>query len=307
MPIYDMYPYSNLHELNLDWIIKEVEECKSDVADALSTMTSLFNAFTVDDDNHSITVNYDLYPSSVIQGIAYNAYFLLNGYDVPYNMGSSTEPIYFSGGKPAQCGSSLDADITGNAAGAASVVDSNGDPLTVGTNKKPVYINAGVPTICDNTLSNNISGKATYASRLIDSHDDPITVGTAVKPVYFSGGEPLECSLPYKEIKKVVFTSSSDPNDNPGWSSPYPGTLQGPSLVWLTEESPTVNPASFNSLNAIMLGGYISAGNSNETIDFLTAGTAAGGGVAICVGLTDEFDPDDLLGLGITLYYIDKF
>ena len=53
MPIYDMYPYSNLHELNLDFIIKLCEEFKDGVSDieaqiqAVSDRVEVFeNAFT---------------------------------------------------------------------------------------------------------------------------------------------------------------------------------------------------------------------------------------------------------------------
>lgn len=53
MPIYDMYPYSNLHELNLDFIIKLCEEFKDGVSDieaqiqAVSDRVAVFEqAFT---------------------------------------------------------------------------------------------------------------------------------------------------------------------------------------------------------------------------------------------------------------------
>lgn len=303
MPIYDMYPYSNLHELNLDWLIKEVEECKSDVADVLSTVTSLSDAFTVDDQNQTVTANYTLIAAD-IQGVATSAYQLLTIADNPYYIGSTSEPCYFSNGKPVQCGSSLDADITGNAAGAESVVDSNGDPLTAGTNRKPVYINAGVPTQCEDTLQVSITGTAAFAECMVDIDGVTLEVGGNSTPIYFHNGVPYACSTPYTPIKKLIVTPRTGLN---AWTADTSGIMSLPHVVELTELVTDHTPSTFNINNAIFVGGYISAGNSNNTIAFLSAGISANGSkISLSVGLTYDYDPDDIKDLGVTLYYIDK-
>jgi len=55
------------------------------------------------------------------------------------NAGSGTIPIYFSGGKPVACGSSLAVSITGTAATASKLSTNAGDTYT------PVYFSGGVP------------------------------------------------------------------------------------------------------------------------------------------------------------------
>ena len=71
------------------------------------------------------------------------------------NAGSGTVPIYFSGGKPVACGSSLAVNITGNAGGSSASCTGNAATATklnstglVGDTYKPVYMSNGVPTPC---------------------------------------------------------------------------------------------------------------------------------------------------------------
>ena len=68
MPIYDMYPYSNLHELNLNEIIKDVAECKDTIEELLNETAALAN-FTFTDTgvqlNNNLTVVGDLYADMI--------------------------------------------------------------------------------------------------------------------------------------------------------------------------------------------------------------------------------------------------
>lgn len=73
------------------------------------------------------------------------------------NIGSTTKPIYLSGGTPYACGSSLATNITGNAATASKLATSN-----VGSTGIPVYFSNGIPVSCGNTLNVNVTGRARF-------------------------------------------------------------------------------------------------------------------------------------------------
>ena len=112
--------------------------------------------------------------------------------------GSSTKPIYFSNGIPAECGSKLDVAISGKA-DTAGVADSAGlankakmlvksDGTTAynaGDASTPVYFTtSGVPSACT-SLDLNTSGSAAKLSAA--------DKGSSTKPIYFSNGIPAEC------------------------------------------------------------------------------------------------------------------
>lgn len=77
------------------------------------------------------------------------------------NAGSGTIPIYFSGGKPVACGSSLAVSITGTAATASKLSTNAGDAYT------PVYFSGGVPvatTLCKVPVNPTTAQKNAYPS-----------------------------------------------------------------------------------------------------------------------------------------------
>lgn len=52
MGIFEMFPYVNMHEMNLDWIIRKVKTIENDLAN-----TKALNDFLGADDLYSVTVN----------------------------------------------------------------------------------------------------------------------------------------------------------------------------------------------------------------------------------------------------------
>lgn len=66
MPIWEEFPYTNIHELNLDWIIKKVRELENDLNAGLderidayiqeNLSTFILNA-NYDDINHALVIS----------------------------------------------------------------------------------------------------------------------------------------------------------------------------------------------------------------------------------------------------------
>lgn len=99
-------------------------------------------------------------------GISGNAATATTANKLGTNAGSSTLPVYFSGGIPVACSSTLGVSITGNAATATKLGTS-----TVGGTAKPIYLNAGAATACS------------------------ATVGSSNEPVYMNGGTITACTM----------------------------------------------------------------------------------------------------------------
>lgn len=123
MPIYDMYPYSNLHELNLNEIIKDVAECKDTIEELLNETAALAN-FTFTDTgvqlNNNLTVVGDLYADMIhgnVDGSITEAQTLSNAAQI----GAANSPVYFSAGRPVETGATLNKSITGSAGSAAKI------------------------------------------------------------------------------------------------------------------------------------------------------------------------------------------
>lgn len=112
MPIYDMYPYTNLHELNLDALIKLYKDFKAEIDGWEALFHGLETCFTFDDDNEIVNCAYEIIAPMGLRGNADSADRL----NISGSVGSSTKPVYFNDGRPVACGSQLAVDITGNAA-----------------------------------------------------------------------------------------------------------------------------------------------------------------------------------------------
>ena len=110
------------------------------------------------------------------------------------NIGSTTKPIYLSGGTPYACGSSLATNITGNAATASKLATSN-----VGSTGIPVYFSNGIPVSCGNTLNVNITGNAATATKatqdgngnVISSTYLPLSGGTMTGTIVTPGNDSV--------------------------------------------------------------------------------------------------------------------
>lgn len=86
------------------------------------------------------------------------------------NAGSSTRPVYFSGGVPIQCSDTLGVNISGNAASATIASSANKLNTSAGGNTNPIYFTNGVPV------------------------RSTASVGSANQPVYLNNGVITACA-----------------------------------------------------------------------------------------------------------------
>lgn len=86
------------------------------------------------------------------------------------NAGSSTRPVYFSGGIPVQCNNTLEVSINGNAATATIASSANKLNTSAGGNTNPIYFTNGVPV------------------------RSTASVGSANQPVYLNNGVITACA-----------------------------------------------------------------------------------------------------------------
>ena len=86
------------------------------------------------------------------------------------NAGSSTRPVYFSGGIPIQCNNTLEVSISGNAATATIASSANKLNTSAGGNTNPIYFTNGVPV------------------------RSTASVGSANQPVYLNNGVITACA-----------------------------------------------------------------------------------------------------------------
>lgn len=119
MPIYDMYPYTNLHEMNLDQIISEVESFKG-ILDSLATqlnqLTGYLEAISVNPSN--VAIDRDLVIDGSLTADSITGQFNISAASADklnVNGGAATNPVYFTNGVPTPTGNTLAKDITGNA------------------------------------------------------------------------------------------------------------------------------------------------------------------------------------------------
>ena len=98
--------------------------------------------------------------------------------------GSSSKPVYFSGGKPVQCDSTLAVDISGNADNATHANNSD----------NALYaINSGSATHADSADSATHANSAITATAATTAEKLNVSAGGNTRPVYFSNGKPVQC------------------------------------------------------------------------------------------------------------------
>lgn len=195
MPIYDMYPYSNLHELNLNEIIKDVAECKDTIEELLNETAALAN-FTFTDTgvqlNNNLTVVGDLYANMIhgnVDGSITEAQSLSNAAQI----GTANSPVYFSAGRPVETGSTLNKSITGSAGSAAKITtpftlqllgDVTGSVLMDGSGTTSMHTTiVGTTPQEISTIPNDL----TIQGNLQVNYDLNVTGDTTVDDIMFTG------------------------------------------------------------------------------------------------------------------------
>lgn len=109
------------------------------------------------------------------------------------NAGSTTKPVYFSGGVPVQCNDTLEVSISGNAATATVASSANKLNTSAGGNTNPIYFTNGVPV------------KSTAS------------VGSANQPVYLNNGVITACAGSQSGTEKQQSFKISGSNGTAHW------------------------------------------------------------------------------------------
>ena len=125
MPIYDLYPYTNLHELNLNEIIRTMDEFKSELERLnvqVGELNDIFSRNRVTGQlriNESVQILGDVQADRFIGPIAgtVESANALNCGDV----GANNNPVYFDDGVPVPTSATLNKSISGNAATATKL------------------------------------------------------------------------------------------------------------------------------------------------------------------------------------------
>lgn len=109
------------------------------------------------------------------------------------NAGSSTRPVYFSGGVPIQCSDTLGVSISGNAATATIASSANKLNTSAGGNTNPIYFTNGVPV------------------------RSTASVGSANQPVYLNNGVITACAGSQSGTEKQQSFKISGSNGTAHW------------------------------------------------------------------------------------------
>ena len=133
--------------------------------------------------------------------------------------GSSSKPVYFSGGKPVQCDSTLAVDISGNADSADNATHANSADsateaskldVSAGSSSKPVYFSGGKPVQCDSTLAVDISGNADSA----DSADNATHANSADSATHANSADSADNATHANSADSATHANSADSADN---------------------------------------------------------------------------------------------
>ena len=179
------------------------------------------------------------------------------------NAGSSAKPVYFSGGVPVACSSTV--------GGTAKPVYMNGGTITacsstIGSATTPAYMNGGTITACTPYSEASVkyatsAGSATSATTATALSS---SAGSATQPIYFSNGKPVACS--YALAKSVpsdavftdtTYTALKNPNAlkiTLSGGSTSSVTYDGSTAQSITIPIPTI-PSSLKNPSALSFSG----------------------------------------------------
>lgn len=211
------------------------------------------------------------------------------------NAGSSTLPVYFSGGVPVATGTSLAVSVTGNAATATKlktartigITDDSGEHAGTsisfnGSANKTLKLPATIGADIIGNVTGNVTGNATSADKLTVAD-----TGSATVPTYFSGGVPTACtSLSLNttgSAAKWTTARNITISDDDATNSGDPVALDGSSAVTLKLPSTIKATLSGNASSATTAASAdklsVNAGDSNTPVYF------TGGVPTVCTSL----------------------
>ena len=174
--------------LNVDITGKAQSAVTADSATRADTANSATRADTADSATHADTADSATHAgtadSANIATNAISAAAATTAEKLNVSAGGNTRPVYFSGGKPVQCGSTLDIDISGNADSA--------DKVTLNSVLSPPFIRIPIDTtngiiymLTGSTILNvNIS--TVYGNAFIGDFTIPIPLDVRLPNGYYS-------------------------------------------------------------------------------------------------------------------------
>ena len=320
MPIYDMYPYTNLHELNLDWIIKVAKETQDALTDIntlvsdLSDLSDCLHAYPNFSPNPRLVCDYDFLVSGDIRASGHTVYtknVVATGNISCDNMTASGD-LTVSG--------TINGDLNGTAAkaGMARVLaDSSWNAYNnIGATNKPIYWNLGAPTACGNSLDVSITGNAATATSAISASSATtaqnaeqlklaknFTLTGAVSGTVSSDlSTDLSIATTQNIIKKVSMQSSS-------WSTQATTPLAG-ATVTATAAITNIDwiPGTFNPDSVVFLGAIVTS-YEEQSLTFYPVGLYYQSDfqeMVMTVGVDGMFAITDMDDAIFDVYYINK-
>ena len=213
------------------------------------------------------------------------------------NAGSSTQPVYFSGGIPVAITGAIANDISGNAATATSAANADAaDKLNTdaGSSTQPVYFNNGIPVAITGALANDITGNAATATSATSAATAAVanklgttTVGGVNKPIYLSNGAATEANT-YAGGTAVTLNGSSKASSTASFYAPTGAGTSGQYLKSSGSGAPTwanfptsMTPTSHSHGNITNDGKVSSTNTALAADDFIVIGDSSDTGKII--------------------------
>ena len=293
MPIYDMYPYTNLHELNLDWIVKICKENTSIVQQLESDMSNLSDLADClharpDLSPPRLVCDYDLYVSGNIEAPSRN----LHCSGISCTLINASADIYAN---------EFHGSLSGNASTASYASQAaNLGNLSIGSTNVPIYFSGGVPMNCGSTLSASITGNAATATTAAKAEKlDSVRLFTLTGAVSGSVFSDLASNLSITTTQNVIKQISASVATAAeigvsGQTGVKAVGINGTDLDW---DDPTFDPDTVTLLACEMA--------LNGSIVGVSHNWLSPHGLTMTVIGDQGFDLDDFTDAEIYLYYID--
>lgn len=294
MPIYDMYPYTNLHELNLDWIIKvakETQDALTDINTLVSDLSDLYDCLHARPDLSPprLVCDYDFYVSGNIDATSHN----LKCSGINCTLIYASADIYAN---------DFHGSLDGNAS-TASYASSAGNlnNLSIGSSTGPIYLANGVPMACGTSLGVSVTGSSASAGKLSAAKTFELT-GPITGSVSTDLDSGMSIATTQNIIKKVSMQSSS-------WSTQATTPLAG-ATVTATAAITNIDwiPGTFDPDSVVFLGAIVTS-YEEQSLTFYPVGLYYQSDfqeMVMTVGVDGMFAITDMDDAIFDVYYINK-